>query len=130
MSVENIGGMNKILNSYNQTDWAKSASIKGNDQQKLSFNSEIHSPSQQLMVNDLNKIDQKSFSEMLQSSLQEVNELQVEANVAMEKLASGQTKNIHETMLAVEKADIAFRTMNQVRMKVIEAYKEIMRMQM
>ncbi len=45
-------------------------------------------------------------------------------------LASGQTKNISETMLAVENAEIAFKTMNQVRMKVIEAYKEIMRMQM
>ena len=32
-------------------------------------------------------------------------------------------------MLAVEKADIAFKTMNQVRTKVIDAYKEIMRMQ-
>jgi flagellar hook-basal body complex protein FliE len=56
--------------------------------------------------------------------------MQVEANKAIQKLASGQTKNISETMLAVENAEIAFKTMNQVRMKVIEAYKEIMRMQM
>jgi flagellar hook-basal body complex protein FliE len=49
--------------------------------------------------------------------------------VAMEKLASGESKNLHETLLTVEKADIAFRTMNQIRSKVIEAYKEVMRMQ-
>ena len=48
----------------------------------------------------------------------------------MSKLASGKSKNIHETMLAVENAEIAFKTMNQIRMKVIDAYKEIMRMQM
>ena len=48
----------------------------------------------------------------------------------MQKLASGESKNLHETLLAVEKADIAFRQMNQIRMKVIDAYKEIMKMQM
>jgi flagellar hook-basal body complex protein FliE len=60
----------------------------------------------------------------------EVNSMQVEANKAIQNLAAGKTKNIHETMLAVENAEIAFKTMNQIRMKVIEAYKEVMRMQM
>ena len=45
------------------------------------------------------------------------------ANKAIQNLAAGKTKNIHETMLAVENAEIAFKTMNQIRMKVIEAYK-------
>ena len=47
----------------------------------------------------------------------------------VEVLVSGKSKNIHETMLAVEKAEIAFKTMNQIRTKVIDAYKEVMRMQ-
>ena len=47
----------------------------------------------------------------------------------MEKLASGKSQNLHETLLTVEKAEIAFKTMNQVRSKVIDAYKEIMKMQ-
>lgn len=71
----------------------------------------------------------QSFGEMLTQSIGKVNAMQTEANVAMEKLASGESQNLHETLLAVEKADIAFRTMNQVRSKVIEAYKEIMKMQ-
>jgi flagellar hook-basal body complex protein FliE len=48
---------------------------------------------------------------------------------AVQKLASGESKNLHETLLAVERAEIAFKTMNQIRGKVIDAYKEIMKMQ-
>jgi flagellar hook-basal body complex protein FliE len=73
--------------------------------------------------------DAKSFGEFLSDSIGKVNAMQTEANVAMEKLASGESQNLHETLLAVEKADIAFRTMNQVRTKVIDAYREIMKMQ-
>ena len=73
--------------------------------------------------------ESKSFGEFLSDSISKVNSIQQEANVAMEKLASGESQNLHETLLAVEKADIAFRTMNQVRTKVIDAYREIMKMQ-
>ena len=75
------------------------------------------------------KIQDPSFSDLLIQSVTKVNTLQHQANSAVEKLVSGETKNIHETMLAVERADIAFKTMNQIRSKVVEAYKEIMRMQ-
>jgi flagellar hook-basal body complex protein FliE len=71
----------------------------------------------------------KSFGDFLQDSIGKVNAIQNDANIAMERLASGESQNLHETLLAVEKADIAFRTMNQVRTKVIDAYKEIMKMQ-
>lgn len=71
----------------------------------------------------------KTFGEFLQDSIGKVNALQQDANVSMEKLASGESQNLHETLLAVEKADIAFRTMNQVRTKVLDAYREIMKMQ-
>ncbi|MBA2404348.1 MAG: flagellar hook-basal body complex protein FliE [Bdellovibrionales bacterium] len=71
----------------------------------------------------------KTFGDFLSDSIGKVNAMQTEANVAMEKLASGESQNLHETLLAVEKADIAFRTINQVRTKVIDAYREIMKMQ-
>jgi flagellar hook-basal body complex protein FliE len=71
----------------------------------------------------------ETFGDFLTNSLAEVNKLQVTANEAVQKLASGESKNVHETLLAVERADIAFRTLNQIRGKVIDAYKEIMRMQ-
>jgi flagellar hook-basal body complex protein FliE len=121
MSIENLGNMNKMLSSYNTQDWTKSASI---DQASMpKFNELAQTPGAGVKP-------PQSFSEMLATSLAEVNTMQVEANKAIQKLASGQTKNISETMLAVENAELAFKTMNQVRMKVIEAYKEIMRMQM
>jgi len=44
-------------------------------------------------------------------------------------LIAGESKNLHETMIAMEKADISFRLMMGVRNKIIEAYQEIMRMQ-
>ncbi|MBF0208260.1 MAG: flagellar hook-basal body complex protein FliE, partial [Oligoflexia bacterium] len=50
-------------------------------------------------------------------------------NMAIEKLATGDSDNLHETMLMVEQAEIAFKTMNQIRQKVIDAYKEIIRIQ-
>jgi flagellar hook-basal body complex protein FliE len=71
----------------------------------------------------------KTFGEMLTESIGKVNAMQSEANVAMEKLASGESQNLHETLLAVEKAEIAFKTLNQVRSKVLDAYREIMKMQ-
>jgi len=71
----------------------------------------------------------RSFGKVLQESIQEVNRLQVEADSAIDELAIGQTGSVHETMIAVEKADTSFRLMMQVRNKIIDAYHEIMRMQ-
>jgi flagellar hook-basal body complex protein FliE len=71
----------------------------------------------------------RSFGEFLQESITKVNSLQNEANVAMEKLASGESQNLHETLLAVEKAEISFKMINQIRTKVLDAYRDIMKMQ-
>ena len=71
----------------------------------------------------------KSFGEMLNQSLDKVNELQMQADGAAKELTAGHNKNIHETMLMMEKADMSFRLMMQVRNKVIDAYREVMRMQ-
>jgi flagellar hook-basal body complex protein FliE len=72
---------------------------------------------------------QNSFGGMLKSHLAEVNQLQNSADIAAQKLASGQDKDIHNTMIAIEKAGVAFQLTMQVRNKVLEAYQEIMRMQ-
>lgn len=75
--------------------------------------------------------DQKdaSFTETFKASITEVNRLQKEADQAIEALATGETKDIAQTMVAVEKANISFQLMTQVRNRIIEAYQEIMRMQ-
>jgi len=70
-----------------------------------------------------------SFADTLAKSIEEVNHLQKEADQAIEKLASGESQNVHGAMLAVNKADTAFRMTMQVRNKIVEAYQEVMRMQ-
>lgn len=70
-----------------------------------------------------------SFANTLNEAITNVNDMQVHSNQMMEKLATGETKNIPEVMVAAEKADIALKLMVQVRNKMIDAYQEIMKMQ-
>ena len=66
-----------------------------------------------------------SFKNFLLESIQEVNLLQQDADRAVEKLATGGEVNPAEVLTAVQKADIAFRLMLQVRNKLVQAYNEI-----
>lgn len=77
----------------------------------------------------VNASDPDSFGQVLKQSLSQVNRLQKEADQAIDALAAGQDTDIHNTMIAMEKADIAFRLLMQIRNKVISAYETIMRMQ-
>lgn len=70
-----------------------------------------------------------SFSEILKDSIQKVGELEKNADQEAIKLAKMETQDIHNTMIAIEKADLTFQLMMQVRNKIIGAYEEIMRMQ-
>ena len=71
----------------------------------------------------------KGFGEVLKDSIKKVNALQLEADEAIKSFAKGESKDIHETMIAVQKADISFQMMMQIRNKIVEAYQEVMRMQ-
>ena len=71
----------------------------------------------------------ESFGEMLKGAIGDVAKLQSEADEAIQELAAGENKDIHRTMIALEKADVSFQLMMQVRNKIIAAYEEIMRMQ-
>ena len=66
---------------------------------------------------------------MLKDSLTEVNKMQQKADAAVTALATGEKVSLHETMIAMEQADVSFRMMMQVRNKIVEAYQEILRMQ-
>jgi flagellar hook-basal body complex protein FliE len=72
--------------------------------------------------------DTESFGNMLARSLKDVNQLKMEAAEAVEALAVGKQKDIHATMIALEKADISFQLLMQVRNKIIAAYQTVMRM--
>ena len=71
-----------------------------------------------------------SFTTLLQESISKVNEVQHNADKAIESLATGQATNVHEAMIAVEEANLSFNMMLQVRNKLLAAYEEIMRMQL
>jgi flagellar hook-basal body complex protein FliE len=71
----------------------------------------------------------ESFGNMLARSLKDANRLKLEADEAVESLATGKQNDIHATMIALEKADVAFQLLMQVRNKIISAYETIMRTQ-
>ena len=70
------------------------------------------------------------FGQVLNKAIDSVNRSMQEADQLAAGLASGQHANIHETMIALEKANISFRMLTKTQNKVIEAYQEIMRMQL
>lgn len=73
--------------------------------------------------------DGQEFAAFFQNALRDVNELQFAADAASQKLATGQVEDIAPVVIAAEKASIALQLTVQVRNKVIDAYNEIMRMQ-
>ncbi|MGZ3743251.1 MAG: flagellar hook-basal body complex protein FliE [Pseudobdellovibrionaceae bacterium] len=70
-----------------------------------------------------------SFADTLKSAIGNVNQLQKASDKSAQDLATGRTDNVADVMIAAEKADIALRVMVQVRNKIIDAYQEIMKMQ-
>ncbi len=70
-----------------------------------------------------------SFADTLKEAMSNVNQLQKAADRGAQDLATGKTDNVADVMIATEKADIALRVMVQVRNKIIDAYQEIMKMQ-
>ncbi|MGB9619111.1 MAG: flagellar hook-basal body complex protein FliE [Armatimonadota bacterium] len=69
------------------------------------------------------------FGRAVKTALSEVNKLQCEADKLATALAAGEDVEIHQAMIAMQKASTALQFTVQVRNKIIEAYQEIMRMQ-
>jgi flagellar hook-basal body complex protein FliE len=61
--------------------------------------------------------------------LQKVNDLQTEKTSAVESFASGENQNVHELMISLQKAGLAMNLTSAVRNKVMEAYRELSKMQ-
>jgi flagellar hook-basal body complex protein FliE len=95
----------------------------------LKISSISHSPVEGVRQAKQNRHDPFSdFKEILSKTIQEVNSLQSQANQSVQGMVLGQ-KDIHNTMIDMEKAGISFRLMLQVRNKMIAAYEETMRIQ-
>jgi flagellar hook-basal body complex protein FliE len=70
-----------------------------------------------------------TFSEVLGNAMDAVNNLQAQAGEEVQKAMTGEVTDIHTAMIAVQKADVSFQMMMQVRNKLVSAYQEIMKMQ-
>lgn len=97
--------------------------ISGTDSQLFSFNTKINN------VNNKVNENVKSFDETLQEFVADVNKLQNQASDAMDKMVSGEATDIHEVMIAAEKAKTSFELLMQLRNQTIDAYRELIRMQ-
>ncbi len=91
-------------------------------------------------INDYNKLlslnntitskdDSVNFTEILKNALNNVNNMQIESEEYKKMLAFGEVDNLHDVTIASEKANIALQITMSIRNKVVEAYKEIMRIQ-
>ncbi len=69
------------------------------------------------------------FHTALDRALRSVNEFEMESTQAIDDLSSGKAVSLHDTMIAVEKADISQRLFMGVTRRAVEAYKEMMNMQ-
>ena len=90
---------------------------------------EVDSNSRELFSSQIKpKGDDKSFADSLRKMVKDVNQKQNAADKAINDVVEGKL-GIHEGMIAIHKADISMKLLPRVRNKVMEAYKEIIRMQ-
>jgi flagellar hook-basal body complex protein FliE len=75
-------------------------------------------------------VGNKKFGDVLKDSIAEVNRLQADADQAINALSVGKTDNVAEVMTAVQKADLAFKTLLQIRNKLLDAYNEVRQMRL
>ena len=68
------------------------------------------------------------FTDVLKDSMMRVNDLQVQSDNLVQRLALGEVEDISEVSIAVEKAELALRMMVQIRDKMLDAYQQISRM--
>jgi flagellar hook-basal body complex protein FliE len=69
------------------------------------------------------------FLDTLKSAIGKANDVQIQANQAVDALVTGQTQDLHGAMVALQQADVSFQLMMQIRNKLVTAYEEIQRMQ-
>ncbi|ABV32653.1 MULTISPECIES: flagellar hook-basal body complex protein FliE [Pseudothermotoga] len=86
-------------------------------------------------LNSLNQTSEKKksendFAEIFKSAINKVNQIQKNAEQMSADFALGKISNIHEVIIEAEKASIALKLTTEVRNRIVEAYREIMRMQL
>ena len=90
----------------------------------------VASPFEKKEANTLqNQNGELNFGDVLDSSLKELNEIQINADKAIADLATGEVKDLHQAAIAIGKADTSMKLMLEIRNKALSAYKEISRTQ-
>jgi flagellar hook-basal body complex protein FliE len=74
-------------------------------------------------------LESSGLSRTFEKLLQDVNQMQLTSEAKQVELLVTENKDIHGTMLALEKADLSMRLMLQIRNKLVSAFEEVMRMQ-
>lgn len=72
---------------------------------------------------------QSNFSNSLKGAIEQLNNVQMESDKKTQALASGQIDNLHDVMITAQKASVTLQTAVEIQRKAIDAYNEIMRMQ-
>ena len=75
------------------------------------------------------KVNEMNFGDLFRSTLGEVNELEQQARVAVDGLMRGTGVDVHQALIAAEKANAAFELVLAVRNKAIQSYQSVMSMQ-
>jgi flagellar hook-basal body complex protein FliE len=70
-----------------------------------------------------------SFSKLLSNAVDDVNAKMQTASAEQAKVLTGDTNNVHQSVIAMQESNVAFSMMVQVRNKLVESYQELMRMQ-
>lgn len=83
----------------------------------------------QLVPSSVGPTANGSFGELLGKAVNDLNQLQNSADDAVNRLALGEPIDLHSVSIAVQEAEIGFQLALQIRNKLVEAYQEVMRMQ-
>lgn len=81
-----------------------------------------------LLTNNTNT-GKTSFADTLKQSIDQINQSQIESDKMTDALATGKNVELHEVMITAQKASVTMTLAVEVRNKAIEAYQEMMRMQ-
>ena len=76
-----------------------------------------------------NQIEQSTFKDLFKNALENVNQIEKESDIKTQMLASGKDISLHDVMISAQKASITIDATVQIQQKVIDAYNEVMRMQ-
>ena len=90
--------------------------------------SKIYEKQKKTMLEGTQETNSTGFKDLLSGFMTDVSELQNKADDKIEKLATGEIKDIHEVMIAATEADTSFKIMMEIRSKLMSAYKEISKM--